>query len=67
MGVFKIDVEFIKDINIFGYEVNSNLNKEDINKLIYMIKEVKKFFIFVGVGINYFKFNYLLIEFVIRY
>ena len=35
MGVLKTDVELTKDINIPGYEVNSNLNKEDINKLIY--------------------------------
>lgn len=42
MGVLKTDVELTKDINIPGYEVNSNPNKEDINKLIYMIKEAKK-------------------------
>ena len=31
MGVLKTDVELTQEINIPGYEVNSNPNKEDIN------------------------------------
>ncbi|MEJ7154766.1 acetolactate synthase large subunit, partial [Staphylococcus ureilyticus] len=55
MGVLKTDVELTKDINIPGYEVNNNPNKEDINKLIYMIKEAKKPLILAGAGINHSK------------
>lgn len=67
MGVLKTDVELTKDINIPGYEVNSNPNKEDINKLIYMIKEAKKPLILAGAGINHSKSNHLLTEFVTRH
>ena len=67
MGVLKTDVELTKDINITGYEVNSNPNKEDINKLIYMIKEAKKPLILAGAGINHSKSNHLLTEFVTRH
>ena len=67
MGVLKTDVELTKDINIPGYEVNNNPNKEDINKLIYMIKEAKKPLILAGAGINHSKSNHLLTEFVTRH
>ena len=67
MGVLKTDVELTKDINIPGYEVNSSPNKEDINKLIYMIKEAKKPLILAGAGINHSKSNHLLTEFVTRH
>lgn len=67
MGVLKTDVELTQEINIPGYEVNSNPNKEDINRLIYMIKEAKKPLILAGAGINHSKSNHLLTEFVTKH
>lgn len=52
MGVLVINVDLCDEINILGYEVVIELENKDIDIFILFLKEVKKFVVLVGVGIN---------------